>query len=381
MRIVFNEVKKLLNWKILSLVVLISLIFYQLFLDFEFSYFPNGRPALDEFRVSQQMIETYGPEVDEEEFLDFRQQFEREIEKAEDTLQSRQEFIDSGITTYEQFQGSSQPDQQLEQLRDEVFFTEENAIFWELQARESIISFYETRMDDLSNDDMDFGVSHTNWKESILDSHSKDAILPYFVFENYTNLVTMLSILIIVIVMIVAGRIFIVDQKNDLILLQYTSKMGRNIFKAKIAAAFIVTLVITTVYISLFLTLYKQNDTELFLNSSIQSFYNLGIPSWLDITFGQYILFTLCAVYILAIVSALISAYISRIVLNFISLIGSQIPYVIIVTLLLFEYLISNFLTIKYPIYLSIVTYIGLIVVGIGLLYFRWKKEQKVDIV
>ena len=77
MRIIWNELKKIMTLKIMFLLVLVSIIFYQLFIMFDFEFFPNGRPAGDEFKVGEEMIVKYGQFMDEKEFDDFKKEIGR----------------------------------------------------------------------------------------------------------------------------------------------------------------------------------------------------------------------------------------------------------------------------------------------------------------
>jgi hypothetical protein len=222
-------------------------------------------------------------------------------------------------------------------------------------------------------------IEDEQWKKEVVESDSINAILPYYVLENYSNLITMVGILIVLSVMIVVGRIHIIDQKNNAIILQYTTIEGRNLYKKKIIATMITAHMITTVYLSVFFLMYAQNETSEFFASSLYSFETAYY--WLDITFLEYIILTVVGVYLLVLVVTAIVTFLSRIVVTYISLIGAQIPVAVILILLMMEYLITRLFNIQYPVYMTIGTYIGLVVLGGSVLFLRWKKEKRVDIV
>ncbi|WLD94674.1 hypothetical protein [Alkalihalobacillus sp. AL-G] len=378
MRIVGYEIRKLLNWKVLGLVLLISLLFFEMFLRFNFEVFPNGRPTLDHFNVSKQMIDKYGNEMDETEFKNFKVTYEEEVQKASGYLQSRDDFAAVDVTTYEQFREMDLSKEKLKKLHGDVIFHEEVDVFWELQARDSIIEHYEKRKESFLRNTSE--IDKPAWKENVVEGSSINAILPSFVHENYLNLITMLVILILLSVMIVVGRIHITDQKNNAILLQYTTHSGRNLFKKKIVASIVTALLITTVYLVVFFILYSQNETGAFFDSSVHSFDG-WFTFWVDITFFQYIVLTVLGVYVLAIITAAISTFLSRLVGSYISLIGVHVPAAVILILLIREFLIRNLMSIQYPMYLTVCTYTGLLILGSALLILRWIKERRIDIV
>ncbi|NBJ70701.1 MULTISPECIES: hypothetical protein [Clostridia] len=377
MRVIWYEIRKLLNWKVLGLVLLISLLFFELFLRFDFEHFPNGRPLGDIFNVTKQMINKYGQEMDEKEFQDFKETYKEEVDRANAYLQSRDDFVEAGVTTYEQFTNMDYEDKVANELFEEVMFEKGIDVFWELQSREVIMESYEVRKEFFKGETAQ--IDDPEWKRKILDG-SINEILPSFVVENYNNLITMLSILIILSVIVVVSRIFITDQRNNTLYLQYTTNIGRKLFKKKLIASMITSFLITNMYIGAFLILYSFNGTQIFFESSLQSFY-ANTVNWLDITFFQYIYITIIGVYLLAFVVAAIATYLSRTVSNYISLIGVQIPIAVVLILLIFEYLVSNLFNIAYPMYITIGTYIGLIALGAAILTARWRKERKIDIV
>ncbi|MFB1051020.1 hypothetical protein [Paraliobacillus sp. JSM ZJ581] len=378
MRIIMYEIRKLLNWKILGLVLLISLLFFELFLRFDFDYFPNGRPAADHFHVAEEMINHYGYEMDDAEFLDFKQTYQEEKERAGEYLRSNEDFVEADITTYSQFKAMDTENETLSDLSNEIFFEEGIDVFWELQARDGIIEAYEKKEEIFINETDN--IYHPEWQQSIIDSTASNAILPSFVYDNYNNLITRLSILIMISVMIVVGNIFIQDKKNNVMTLQCTTYTGRYLFKKKIIAAMTTAFLITSIYATGFLSLYAHNDTQTFFSSSLHSF-DMFNYFWIDITFFQYIIFTIIGVYLIAFVAAAISIFLSRLVGNYISLIGAQVPFIVLLTLLISRYLISDMFSIYYPMYVTIGTYIALIVIGTGSLMWRWRKERRISIV
>ncbi|WP_273130875.1 hypothetical protein [Bacillus weihaiensis] len=370
---VWHELKKLFTWKMVGILVLFSFLYYQLFLSFDFTYFPNGRPALDHVNVSKQMIEKYGHELDEREYQDFQHTYEMEKEKAGDYLQSKNEFVDSGVTTYEEFREMDTNKEEFAELYGKVMFEEEVDLFWELQARESILEYYENR-DLIFRDEL---VS-PQFKEK-MSLGPITSILPQEVSHNYNGLITMMSVLILLSIMIIVGRIYLIDQKNHAIYLQYTTKIGRNLFKKKLLTAMISAFIIMTTYLLVFFLLYLGNDTRVFFDShlnSFMSFYNI----WFDVTFFEYILLTIIGVYVLGFIGAAISAFFSRIASLYLSLIGLQIPIAIMLILLIFEYLIFFLLGIHYPLWLPLGTYSTLILVATVLLVWRWRREKRMDL-
>lgn len=149
MTIIVNEIKQIFTLKKVLLMVLITGLFYFLFISFYISHFPNGRPALDEYRISIEMLENYGLYMNEAEFLDFKAGYERQINEANEYLQSKEDFVKAGITTYEDFLDTSLHDEVTEELRNQILFQEQVEVFWQLQEKKRIIGTYENRQNNL----------------------------------------------------------------------------------------------------------------------------------------------------------------------------------------------------------------------------------------
>ncbi|MFC4401961.1 hypothetical protein [Gracilibacillus xinjiangensis] len=378
MKIIIYEIKKLFHWKVVTLVLLLSFFFYQFFMEFEFTHFPNGRPTTDHFLIAKDMIADYGNEMDETEFKDFKLTYQKEIEKADDYLKSREDSVALGIKTYEQFQARDWDDEGVSELSSRILFEEGVDIFWELQAREGIIERYEQREEDFYR--VTGHIHDKVWKQKMAEEKNYNSILPISVVENYNNLIKMVAIWVVVSVMIITGRVFIVDQKNSVLLIQYTSETGRRIFQKKVIASVISTLLITTVYLVAFFSMYRTNKTAEFFQSRVWSYDNFFYLSWFNINFFQFIILTVIGIYILALVAGMLSTILSRYMSNYITLIGSQVPIVILLVYFIGEYLIFNLSSIHDPKFLPFIIYTILIAFAFFWLTYRMRREKNLDI-
>ena len=71
-----------------AILLLGSLVIYELFISFYIDYFPNGRPALDSYNIGCNMIKKYGNSMDEKEFADFKQMYNKQMNICRATLSS-----------------------------------------------------------------------------------------------------------------------------------------------------------------------------------------------------------------------------------------------------------------------------------------------------
>ena len=378
MTIILNELKKIFNIKSILLFILITLIMYFLFIEFDIKYFPNGRPSLDIYNMFVDMKDSYGEFMDEEEFEDFKIKYEEAKKEADEYIQSREDFKQLGITNYDEFDSMDMSNNELEKLHRDVVFLKKIDVFWELPWREEYIKVYENRDEFMLNNAKN-KKQEVRIKE-ILNKGMETSVFNEVVFSNYNELIEPVAMTILISVMFMITPIFFRDNKDKINYLQYTSKTGRGIFKKKIIAGLLAVFIITTLQLMCFFVLYSTNNVSMFFNCNINSIYNI-IISWYDLTFIQYIILTVVGVYILAFVFALISMVVSSIGQNYITLIGIQLPIALFTFKVLLNYLLHYITRISYPKYFWAISYISLILIGIISMLIRWRKEKIADIV
>ncbi len=379
MTIILNELKKIFNIKSIFLLIIITMTMYFLFIEFNIVNFPNGRPSLDIYDIFVDMKDSYGEFMDEEEFEDFKRKYEETKKEADKYIQSREDFRELGITNYDEFiDMDNTTNNEFEKLRDDVIFNKRIDVFWELPCRKEYIRAYENREEYILN-----GVENEKQEARIIDILEKGLETSVFhdlVFFNYNQLIKPVAMTILLSVMFMITPIYIRDDKDKINYLQYTSKMGRHIFKKKIISGLLAAFIITTLQFICFFFIYSSNNVSMFFNCNINSIYNT-IISWYDLTFIQYIILTVLGVYILAFVFALISMVVSSIGQNYITLIGIQLPIALFTFTVLLRYLLHFVTDISKPKYFWAISYIVLILIGTISMMIRWRKERKMDIV
>lgn len=319
MRIIINEIKKIFNIKMILLMIAGVLILYKLYASFEIEYFPNGRPDGDTYRITIEMLNKYGTSMDEDEFKDLKiWREEKEIE-ADKYLSAREEFTSLNIDTYKKFQEKDH--EEIHELSNKIFVKEGVDVFWELQVMDSLIGLYEHK-------DIVIGKSQKkaleNRKLEIIEKESNKSILTKSVFDNYNNFIGGFALIILFSIIFMLCPIFIKDRVNKVEYLQYTSSVGRGLFKKKIIAGVISSLLLTIFFIAIAFKLYAGNNTSMFYNCNINGFDNNTF--WYDLTFYQYIVITVVLTYILSVITALITMYLSSMATSYIKVIAMIVP-------------------------------------------------------
>jgi len=343
LRIVFQEIKKIFHPVMLLLLVAINCLMYYIFIDFDITVFPNGRPATDMYHIGIEMVGKYGHELDEAELEDFKAVLAKEIAKADEYIQSDQDFMKLGITSYQKLQEMRDEDSAIEELHSKIIFDKGLDLFWEIPERESIIEDMEfvNERYGYSFIEGDLNQKQEQRIQEIIDSGSVKAIFPSYPVEyNFETISKSIAITILVSVLFMISPIFIRDYKNNMIGLQYSSKIGRGMFKKKLTAGMLSAFLITTILVIVYYSLYSTNNIGMFLDSGINSF--IGKAYWYDLSFLQLIIVTILLTYVLTLSMALLAIFVSSICKNYISIIGILFPLFVVAYYLIMKRALPN---------------------------------------
>ena len=384
MKIIINEMKKLLNIKSLMILGVIFLVGWKMFVSFEIEVFPNGSHKYP-FELSERMLAEYGTEVDKSEMDDFKADTVLLEKELDNYIANDSEAKDIGITTYKEYNDEYNKvftkglKTKVEELHSKYMFGEniaEQEKFYEMESREFSIKEY----------DEGWKLTDSSFKQKEIDRINELMLngeiyspMSYVVKKNYDNLMGSFSILIILSVGFIISPIFLSDKNKNINYLQYGSKIGRKLVKKKIIAGLISTIIIVTAEISFLFIMFAGNDTLKFWNCSINSLWGGGL-SWFSLTFGEYIILTVILMYIIALVTTCISMFVSSRVLTNISLIAVQVPILGIIIAFLKSYGMGMVGIIYLPKYLLGVSYIIFIVIAVVLIVKLIKNENKRDI-
>ncbi|GAA0304108.1 hypothetical protein GGQ92_001748 [Gracilibacillus halotolerans] len=324
MKLFWMELKKIFTWPVILLVVILNLLLYILLIEFELEYFPNGRPAKDVFQVEMEMIDRYGEVIDEDEFADFIGTYDERVKDANEFLQTDELAIKAGVDSYEEFRNTDIDDMAAEEMHSHIMFELEEDLFWELQARESIIERYESRVTGL-----EFLIRYQSnskqEKERIREmlQNRKFQYYSELVLRNFENYSSQVVVIILLSIAIVLSPIYIRDKVRDIVPLQYTSKKGRGIFHLKWRAGLTSIGILLAIHLLIYGGLYLTNDTAHYFFMHVYSMSNN--PVWYDITFGEFILLTIVAIIMLGYVFGILTIACSALVGNYLTQISTQI--------------------------------------------------------
>lgn len=338
MRMVWYELRKIWNSRILLVVALLCTLFYWLFMSFYIDFFPNGHPATEKFEYSNELLDRYGPTLEEDEYVEFiSANREKVIAEMERYIKSNPVFANVGISSYEDYERvykKQNPTEAETEALWTLFGKESNFVRFKLQTIEWIENQYREYPRYVS----ELMSEATNQKEidrlnAILETKEYTNIMEWEVYENTVGYTVYLAILSILAVFVLVSPLIVTDRARNVHLLQYSSKHGRKILQKQLLAVLLSAFMLTTLLILIFGAIYSTNGTWVFWHSGMTSFLNEPIFLF-DITYGQYIVLYIVLLYTLCLGTAAMAFLFSRFSRNLITLILKLMPMFAVLTVL-----------------------------------------------
>lgn len=167
--------------------------------------------------------------MDDTEYDHFLQNYANTIEETEQFMQSNPQFIAARISTYDAFRSADY--EQLKKLKSYVMFELSNGLFWKAQAYSYLIERKEN-----SETRWIYGANgHTPKQQHRIDellaSGESDSVFTFVVFNNYKTLINYMTVLIGLSILFIISPLFLKDKHSRVIHLQYTTRIGRALFR------------------------------------------------------------------------------------------------------------------------------------------------------
>ncbi len=381
MRVTFYELQKIFGWKRVLLTIIFCVIYYFLMIDFQVHFVSRGG-AQSGHQLAVQMVEDFGLEMDREEFVTFLEATDEAYGRFDELLQSNAELQELGVTSFDSLWNFYVNEPSLSQ---EGRLEEELNLLLELMARNVFTSFYESKIE-LGGVWTQEQLGRANQTElqqlrqQEIRNREAQSILSESVFLGYRQMIWMTARMVVLSLVIMISPIYLTERRNRMFSMQYTTKIGRRLFHKKVIASMMAAMIIITIQLGIIFALYSREGTSMFFQADINSFLVVDHVSWLDITFGQYILLTVGLVYLIGLIMAVLIPFLSRISPNYLTVMGIQIPLVLILFNNFFEYLIFIPTSIFFPPFLVPALYTGLILLVVVLTVVQWRREKTVDI-
>ena len=317
MNIMLYEFKKIWSWKIVGVLIMITAIFYQMFLYYPIEIFRLNHPQIEIHDYTVEMAEEYGVSITGEEIESFVSQkrplYEQELDQYFEELSV---FKAAGLSSYEEFM-------QFENNLDEELTEEDFDALMAINSGEltNYVAYRLQALDYLTEE-----LSYVEGPNNIMSSYA---------FESTMSYIGHLSILVVLLSLILAAPVVIRDRMKNMHYLHYTSKNGRKIIGQQLKAVLVSGLILTTICIIVFGGLILRNDLLVFWDSPVNSFLNRAMQDILfDLTFGEYLSISIIFIYLLNVSVTFLAFTLSRFSQNMITLIMKLVPLFAVLTVL-----------------------------------------------
>lgn len=378
MKLFLYEMKKIFSWKLILLVILLNVLMFKLMIEFDLNHFPNGRPDGDMFKIEQQLIPKYGPKIDEHEFSEIKEIYERKVKQADHYLANDKDAIAAGLENYEKFSNYDENNELQRNYHDELFFNRNLDFPWELQSYKWYLEEYQyakeamlIKMEDAT----------TTAQKKHFEQLLKENKLPFYsdrVTYNFKTYKTSVAITIFLSIIILLSPIYLRDVQANVVSLQYSSRKGRKTFRVKWLAGLVSTIFMTSFLLTFYMMLYQSNDTSSHFDLPL---HTLGrYDSWYDLTFSQYIMLSIIVIFIMSLLLGILTMAISSVVKNTLALIATQIVVAFVMIAGGASFIVRNVIDLQFPQFFVpglLIIFIGFIVI---VTYIVWKKERAKDI-
>jgi hypothetical protein len=329
MRVFGYELKKLLNWKLLLVLILFSGLFYKLCISFYLNVTYCGSGGIGEIRASQVLLQKYGTTINKSEEKDLEAYIAGEKAKLNGKISGLKDFKAEKITDVDQLSdllepkmpnGKAQTDL-YEKLTAELDETGTPAywdspklqtgpyyLYLEEKARAESFRMYPEQTAELQKS----GISY----------RSEPTVFPYPIQSSWSGLVNYLSILLLITAAVLTAPYLVRENRSGVLGLAYTAEKGRNLlgtqFASAVAAAFLLVLVQFAVFFAAYLTGLHQIDLQFF-----GCFVSNEVTSK---TFGQEVLANGLMIFFLTFGFVFFSFAVSKFCRSYVTLLAVEIP-------------------------------------------------------
>ena len=337
MRVIFYELKKIWNIKILLAIAVVCAMFYIVFLGFDIKHYPNGHPHIEDVEFCTMLTQKYGTTLEQNEFEEFMTIRSGLVVQIDELIANDTYCQTAKIRNFDDLvllQNTLDRDWTDEetQATDSIYNNPQNGyVLYKINMLDRIQEFYTS--DITSRTD----IVHARLNEIENSNESLGIISEQTIFST-KNYIANFAWLVILATIALVSPLLTSDRLRKLQLLQYSSKMGRRIIWKQLTATLLSSFCLTTVLVLVFGAIYATNGTQIFWNNYISSF-NSGFISSIRLTFGQYVMILVGMVYLLGLAISLVAFTLSRFCSNFIALIAGAIP-VTVGSIMLCAYLV-----------------------------------------
>lgn len=323
MRVLWAECKKICNLKALLLTLVLGLLLYGLFPNGYIGHLWVGRPTADELRLSLELVERYGGEMDQAEFEEFKRLAADTQKELDGYVKNNPSCKAAGIDSWAELQAyEPQSDEEAEEmfrLFDSVHH-ENMELSYRVQVMNGAVGAYEQMLERVEDGEL---------------AQPQTSVMPgYMVYnQEYLRYAQYFIFMALVCVIVLVSPLVTRDKRARMRELQYTAHAGRGLLGRQLLAVLLAAFALITVLAALFVGIYLTEGTSGLFGCEVAGFQSYYFETWFPITFGQVIAFHVIMMYLMGLGVAAVSFFLSWLSPNHIVLAALQLPVVVMLYL------------------------------------------------
>lgn len=393
--IIIEEMKKILSWKRLLLLLGFAFMYFMLFVK---PFVQTNPGSYHQFASkAKEMILEYGNRLTPEAFGQFKAKVADmkahpggDLEKADAYIRNNELFASYDIFDLDTFFGSGMEAlSREEQMRlwdelykgltdNEVYQAQDQNI--DISAWVEAVNSYEQEV--LFASETEDG---TQFYENLSEAQKRRVyerntdelygLLPPTILDGHLEILQFVGAFMLLSVIFIIVPYVVNDNRCRLVDFQYTSVKGRRFYLYKLLAAICSAVLIMAVQIVALAGILKINEVIDFWNSPVSSFYT-GFISWFPLTLGQLTLLAVGLCVLLGVGMVFVVFAVTRYCVNYITAIAWQLPLVVLAGLF-GGILMKSFTEITSVKYLPMAVGIGGFAVGAVVVAAQFMVERK----
>lgn len=346
---IIEEMKKILSWKRLLLLLGFAVMYFMLFLK---PFVQMNPGSYHQFvSITKDMIREYGSRLTPEVYGQFKTKVQDmkahpggNLEKVDDYIRKNELFASYDIFDLDTFfstgmEGLSREEQMLlwEELykgltESEIYQAQDQNIG--ISAWVEAMNFYEQEV--LSASQSEGGTQfYENLSEAQtlrVDQRNTDEIyglLPPMILNDHLEVLQFAGAFMLLSVIFIIVPYVVNDNRCRLVDFHYTSVKGRRFYMYKLLAAIFSVVLILAVQVAALAGILKINAVTDFWNSPVSSFQT-GFISWFPLTLGQLTMLAVGLCVLLGVGMVFVVFAVTRYCVNYITAIAWQLPLVVL---------------------------------------------------
>lgn len=270
---ILQELKKIWTPMRIVLLVVVSFLMYYSFLNPIVKRFEAGN-GIDSFqekmRISKEWIMEYGSTIEAEEFIDIEDKYIKIITKIEESMLQKKIFVECAVKNYQDFfEYQTNALNGKEGFHYKKYREMEAELFTGTPYNSVYLQEYKAMME--------------SYKKASLDCHN---ILPEEVIIYSSDFLRYLFLWYLVLVLLLAAPVMVNDAASNINIEQYTTKIGRRIYKKQYFCTIVSILFAEAVVIIFGMNIWKTTNAFDFAKVGIASFLYSVKPT-LQIAYGE----------------------------------------------------------------------------------------------